>query len=62
MQRLALDPELRGWVFLPLTLCIVLMKLIQQYMHMVSRWVTLRWLSEPAQRVQGAACAICMVA
>lgn len=35
-QHLALDPELRGWVFLPLTLCIVLMKLIQQYVHMLT--------------------------
>lgn len=50
MQRLALDPELRGWVFLPLTLCIVLMKLIQQYMHMVSRTLLL-----VPQRAHGAA-------
>lgn len=34
-EHLALDPALRGWVFIPLTLCIVLMKLIQQYAHML---------------------------
>lgn len=32
-QDLLLDPELRLWVFLPLTACIALMKLIQQYAH-----------------------------
>mmetsp|Transcript_13286 Transcript_13286/g.38615 ORF Transcript_13286/g.38615 Transcript_13286/m.38615 type:complete len:256 (-) Transcript_13286:410-1177(-) len=32
-SSLALDPELRVWVFLPLTACIVLMKLIQQFAH-----------------------------
>lgn len=35
-HQLVLDPALRGWVFLPLTLCIILMKLIQQYMHMLT--------------------------
>jgi hypothetical protein len=32
-QELVLDPELRVWVFIPLTLCIVFMKLIQQHAH-----------------------------
>jgi hypothetical protein len=34
-QALVLDPALRIWVFLPLTACIVLMKLIQQYAHVM---------------------------
>ena len=35
MGDLALDSALRGWVFIPLTACIVLMKLLQQYAHMM---------------------------
>eukprot|EP00798_Chlamydomonas_sp_ICE-L_P026817 gene26814-4411_t len=33
--QLVLDQAVRDWVFLPLTLCIVFMKLIQQYAHMM---------------------------
>jgi hypothetical protein len=32
---LLLDAAVRDWVFLPLTLAIVLMKLLTQYMHQV---------------------------
>lgn len=32
---LVLDSEVRDWVFIPLTLFIVLMKLVMQYMHQV---------------------------
>jgi hypothetical protein len=32
---LVLDSDVRDWVFVPLTLFIVLMKLVMQYMHQV---------------------------
>lgn len=35
-HMLVLDSEVRDWVFVPLTLFIVLMKLVMQYMHTVS--------------------------
>ena len=35
MEDLNLDPAVRAWVFLPLTFCIICMKLLQQYAHMV---------------------------
>ena len=35
VHALVLDQQVRDWVFLPLTLAIVLMKLLTQYMHQV---------------------------
>jgi uncharacterized membrane protein len=32
---LVLDREVRDWVFIPLTIFMVLMKLLMQYVHMV---------------------------
>lgn len=46
---LVLDSEVRDWVFIPLTLFIVLMKLVMQYMHQVS---CVRWL----MTMRGALC------
>lgn len=34
-HQLLLDHAVRDWVFIPLTLAIVLMKLLTQYMHQV---------------------------
>ena len=34
-QLLVLDKAVRDWVFIPLTACIIFMKLIQQFAHMV---------------------------
>ena len=34
-HELELDQAVRDWVFIPLTVCIVLMKLLSQYLHMV---------------------------
>lgn len=36
LHELELDSAVRDWVFIPLSLCILLMKLLTQYAHMVS--------------------------
>ncbi len=36
-HELALDSDVRDWVFIPLTIFIVLMKLIMQYVHQVGQ-------------------------
>lgn len=35
-SELVLDQQVRDWVFIPLTISIVLMKLVMQYLHQVS--------------------------
>ena len=35
MAALVLDREVRDWVFIPLTIFMVLMKLLMQYVHLV---------------------------
>ncbi len=35
-EELELDTAVRDWVFIPLTVCILLMKLLTQYANMVS--------------------------
>lgn len=35
MTELALDKDVRDWVFIPLTIFILLVKLVMQYMHQV---------------------------
>jgi len=41
-DALELDTAVRNWVFIPLTLCILLMKLLSQYVHMVGEGLDVR--------------------
>jgi len=54
---LALDPGIRNWVFIPLSLCILLMKLLQQYAHMLMNGVPPKNNKSPVEQREMAAVA-----